>query len=63
MTGRTGGVYIPPFKLAMMQKEMEAKKDTAGAEFQRMTWEALRKSINGLINKVSPAPKPVDHGF
>lgn len=63
MTGRTGGVYIPPFKLAMMQKEMEAKKDTAGAEFQRMTWEALRKSINGLINKVSPAPQPVDHAL
>jgi len=35
-----------------MRKELEAK-DRAGKEYQRMTWEALRKSINGLINKVN----------
>ena len=47
--GRTGGVYIPPFKLAQMKKQVE---DKTSEEYQRMTWEALRKSINGLINKV-----------
>lgn len=52
VTGRTGGVYIPPFKLAQMQKEA-AVMGKATKEYQRMAWEALRKSINGLINKVS----------
>eukprot|EP00271_Cylindrocystis_brebissonii_P023040 TRINITY_DN9221_c0_g1_i2.p1 TRINITY_DN9221_c0_g1~~TRINITY_DN9221_c0_g1_i2.p1 ORF type:complete len:726 (+),score=168.69 TRINITY_DN9221_c0_g1_i2:311-2488(+) len=48
--GRTGGVYIPPFKLAQMMKEAS---DKSSPEYQRMTWDALRKSINGLVNKVN----------
>ncbi|KAK6931744.1 MIF4G-like, type 3 [Dillenia turbinata] len=48
--GRTGGVYIPPFKLARMMKEVQ---DKSSPEFQRLTWDALRKSINGLVNKVN----------
>ncbi|KAL8530809.1 hypothetical protein ACS0TY_007735 [Phlomoides rotata] len=48
--GRSGGVYIPPFKLARMMKEVE---DKSSIEYQRMTWDALRKSINGLVNKVN----------
>lgn len=48
--GRTGGAYIPPFKLARMLAEVE---DRESAEFQRLTWDALRKSINGLVNKVN----------
>ncbi|CAH9098870.1 unnamed protein product [Cuscuta epithymum] len=48
--GRSGGVYIPPFKLARMMKETE---DKSSVEYQRMTWDALRKSINGLVNKVN----------
>ena len=61
MTGRTGGVYIPPFKLAQMRAQMEAegkKEDKTSKEYQRMTWEALRKSINGLINKVRRPTHP-----
>jgi hypothetical protein len=46
---KTGGVYIPPFKLAMMQKEIQ---DKSSKEYQKLTWDALRKSLNGLINKV-----------
>ena len=53
ITGRTGGVYIPPFKLAQMQKDA-AVLGKATKEYQRIAWEALRKSINGLINKASP---------
>lgn len=45
-------MYIPPFKLAQMMKE-QGQKDKTTKEYQRMTWEALRKSINGLINKVN----------
>ncbi|KAK9274138.1 hypothetical protein L1049_018952 [Liquidambar formosana] len=46
--GRSGGVYIPPFKLARMMKEVQ---DKSSVEYQRLTWDALRKSINGLVNK------------
>ncbi|KAF2592602.1 hypothetical protein F2Q70_00044362 [Brassica cretica] len=46
--GKTGGVYIPPFKLARMMKEVE---DKSSVEYQRLTWDALRYSINGLVNK------------
>ena len=48
--GRSGGVYIPPFKMAMMMKEVQ---DKSSVEYQRLTWDALRKSINGLVNKVN----------
>ncbi|RVW33936.1 Pre-mRNA-splicing factor CWC22 [Vitis vinifera] len=48
--GRSGGVYIPPFKLAQMMKEVQ---DKSSIEYQRLTWDALRKSINGLVNKVN----------
>ena len=34
----------------MMQEQI---KDKASKEFQRLSWEALKKSINGLINKVN----------
>jgi pre-mRNA-splicing factor CWC22 len=39
---------VPPFKLAQM---MAAAQDKESAAYQRMTWDALRKSINGLVNK------------
>lgn len=48
-SGRSGGVYIPPFKLAQMMKDVD---DKSSVQYQRMTWDALRKSINGLVNKV-----------
>lgn len=54
--GRSGGVYIPPHRLALLQQEKLAKDqegDQASAELQKQTWEALRKSIVGLVNKVS----------
>ena len=46
---RSGGAYIPPARLRAMQAE--AAKDKTSAEYQRLSWDALRKSINGLINK------------
>ena len=50
--GKAGGVYMPPFKLAQLMAA-EAAKDRTGAQFQRLTWDALRKSINALVNKVT----------
>ena len=47
---RSGGTYIPPAKLRAMQA---AITDKSTKEYQRMAHEALKKSINGLINKVN----------
>ncbi|KAL1922954.1 uncharacterized protein VTP21DRAFT_9330 [Calcarisporiella thermophila] len=47
---RSGGAYIPPHRLRMMQQQLT---DKSSPEYQRMAWEALKKSINGLINKVN----------
>ncbi|KAJ9126096.1 pre-mRNA-splicing factor cwc22 [Naganishia onofrii] len=53
LSTRAGGAYIPPSRLRAMQAE--AAKDKSSPEYQRMSWDALRKSINGLINKVNVA--------
>ncbi|KAJ4374264.1 pre-mRNA-splicing factor cwc22 [Neocucurbitaria cava] len=49
---RAGGAYIPPARLREMQRQIT---DKASPEFQRMAWEALKKSIQGLINKTNTA--------
>ena len=49
---RPGCADVPPFKLAQMMAQAD---DKSSAEYQRLTWDALRKSINGLVNKVSAA--------
>jgi len=46
---RGAGQYLPPHKLRMLE---EAVKDKESEQYQRLTWDALKKSINGLINKV-----------
>ncbi len=51
MNGRQVGVYIPPFRLKQLQQQ---EQDKASADYQRMTWEALKKSLNGYVNKVPP---------
>ncbi|KAG2164007.1 hypothetical protein JADG_003746 [Aureobasidium aubasidani] len=51
LTMRSGGTYVPPAKLRALQAEIG--NDPSSKEFQRMAWEALKKSINGLINKVN----------
>ncbi|RJE17968.1 Pre-mRNA-splicing factor cwc-22 [Aspergillus sclerotialis] len=49
---RSGGTYIPPARLRALQSHIT---DKTSKEYQRMAWEALKKSINGLINKVNVA--------
>jgi pre-mRNA-splicing factor CWC22 len=53
LSARGGGVYIPPFKMAQMIEEIRQSNDKTSTEYQRMMWEMLRKSINGIINKVN----------
>eukprot|EP01083_Nonionella_stella_P063719 165587_1 len=48
---RLGGVYIPPFKMRRLQAKLATNKKSEA--YQRLQWEALRKSINGPINKVN----------
>ena len=51
LNARSGGVYVPPARLRALQAQFTDKNTK---EYQRMAWEALKKSINGLINKVKP---------
>jgi pre-mRNA-splicing factor CWC22 len=53
LPSRAGGVYIPPFKMAQMIEEIRQSNDKQSTEYQRMMWDMLRKSINGIINKVN----------
>jgi pre-mRNA-splicing factor CWC22 len=55
LSGRAGGIYIPPFKLAQMRAQIT---DKTSREYQKMMWELLRKSINGIINKVNISNLP-----
>ncbi|PIA42386.1 hypothetical protein AQUCO_02000084v1 [Aquilegia coerulea] len=46
-------VYVPPCKSArsgILHKHVEEK---SSLEYQRLAWDALKKSINGLVNKVN----------
>lgn len=47
---KTGGAYIPPAKLRLMQQQISDKNSEA---YQRLAWEGLKKGITGLINKVN----------
>ncbi|KAI8057068.1 hypothetical protein BDF22DRAFT_669328 [Syncephalis plumigaleata] len=49
-TTRTGGAYIPPARLRAMQEQITDKNSR---EYQRISWEQLKKNINGLVNKVN----------
>lgn len=49
---RAGGVYVPPWKMEKIANDLKTK-DPNSKEHQRFMWENLRKSINGLINKVN----------
>ncbi|KAF2084323.1 MIF4G-domain-containing protein [Saccharata proteae CBS 121410] len=50
LTMRSGGTYIPPAKLRALQAQVT---DKSSKEYQRMAWEALKKSIQGIINKAN----------
>ena len=50
LLNRTGGAYIPPARLRAMQ---EAITDKSSVAYQRISWEALKKSIHGIVNKVN----------
>ncbi|VDN52234.1 unnamed protein product [Dracunculus medinensis] len=47
---RTGGAYIPPAKLKMMQEQIT---DQNSEQYQRINWERLKKKIHGTVNKAN----------
>ena len=51
-----GGIYIPPYRLKEDFLNIDQKNDDQSSElYQRLSWDALKKSLNGLINKVNTA--------
>jgi len=50
---RSGGVYVPPARLRAMREAAAA--DKSSPEYQRLSWDALRKSITGIVNRVNIA--------
>lgn len=48
---RSGGVYMPPARLRAMREA--ASSDRSSQEYQRLSWDALRKSITGIVNRVN----------
>jgi pre-mRNA-splicing factor CWC22 len=51
---RSGGVYMPPARLRALQ-EAASKSSKSSPEYQRLSWDALRKSITGIVNRVNIA--------
>lgn len=56
VTPRTGGLYMPPAKLRLLQASLT---DKSSAEYQRIAWEALKKTLNGRVNKVNISNLPL----
>jgi pre-mRNA-splicing factor CWC22 len=52
LPARAGGVYVPPFKMRAMLEDLK-NKEKSSLEHQKYMWEMLRKSINGIVNKVN----------
>ena len=44
-------MYIPPARLRAMQ--VAASLDKSSPQYQRLSWDALRKSITGIVNRVN----------
>lgn len=58
------GVYIPPARRRMLQEQQaaEAKPAASTMQSQRASWEDLKRTINGTINRLSVSTiKPLIH--
>lgn len=51
ISSKSGGVYMPPARLRALQAA--AAEDKASPEYQRLSWDALRKSLTGIVNRVN----------
>lgn len=51
LNSKSGGVYMPPARLRALQAA--ASSDKTSPEYQRLSWDALRKSLTGIVNRVN----------
>lgn len=49
-----GSVYLPPHKMKAILEKMKTN-DESSEQNQKYMWEMLRKSLNGIVNKVNVA--------
>ena len=52
-SSKSGGLYIPPYRMEKLIEAIREKNDPKSIEYQKMMWELLKKSLNGIINKVN----------
>ena len=50
---KIGEKYVPPYKMNKIIEQIRTKNDTKSEEYQKIMWDLLSKSINGIINKVN----------
>ena len=50
---KIGEKYIPPYKMNKIIEQIRTKNDIKSEEYQKIMWDLLSKSINGIINKVN----------
>ena len=50
---KIGEKYIPPYKMNKIIEQIRTKNDSKSEEYQKIMWDLLSKSINGIINKVN----------
>ncbi|KAL0481023.1 pre-mRNA-splicing factor, partial [Acrasis kona] len=49
---KSTGIYMPPHKLKQLKQTVTDQKSD---DYQRLYWDTLKKSINGIVNKVNAA--------
>ena len=54
MPASMGSVYLPPHKMKALLEQMKTN-DESSEQNQKYMWEMLRKSLNGIVNKVNVA--------
>ena len=54
MPASMGSVYLPPHKMKAILEKMKTN-DESSEQSQKYMWEMLRKSLNGIVNKVNVA--------
>jgi pre-mRNA-splicing factor CWC22 len=55
-SSRPSGLYMPPAKLRILQASLT---DKSSAEYQRLAWEALEKTINERVNNLNTSNLPL----
>ena len=48
-----GGIYIPPYRMNQIISKIREKNDKNSEVYQHVMWDLLKKSLNGIINKVN----------